>query len=177
MEVGLDPGDSVLDGDPASPKKGAHLQFSTHVYCGQTAGWINLPLGTKVGVGPGHIVLDGNPARPQGAQLPNFRSMPVMAKPMDQDATWYGSIGLSPGDIMLDGDSSPPKKGHSRPPHFSARLLCPNGRPSRLLLRTCCDHYSAQFNLELNGGQPNFALCLATSWAGTVYIHYRGSCP
>jgi len=35
-EVGLDPGDIVLDGDPA-PQRGAALpQFSTHVYCGQT---------------------------------------------------------------------------------------------------------------------------------------------
>jgi len=38
--------------------------FSAHVYCGQTAGWINMPLGTKVGLGPGHIVLDGDPAPP-----------------------------------------------------------------------------------------------------------------
>jgi len=34
-----------------------------HVYCGQTAGWIKMPLATEVDLGPGHIVLDG-------AQLP-----------------------------------------------------------------------------------------------------------
>ena len=27
---------------------------------------------------------------------------------------------------------------------------------------------------SLNGGQPNFARCLAVSWAGTVYMHFRG---
>ena len=27
---------------------------------------------------------------------------------------------------------------------------------------------------SLNGGQPNFARCLAVSWAGTLYIHFRG---
>jgi len=37
-------------------------QFSAHVCCGQTAGWIKMPLGTKVGLGPGHIVLHGDPA-------------------------------------------------------------------------------------------------------------------
>ena len=41
MEVGLNPGDFVLDGDPAlpSPKMGAEPppQFSAHFYCGQTA--------------------------------------------------------------------------------------------------------------------------------------------
>jgi len=34
----------------------------TLVYCGQTVGWIRMPLGTKVGLGSGHIVLDGDPA-------------------------------------------------------------------------------------------------------------------
>ena len=30
---------------------------------------------------------------------------------------------------------------------------------------------------SLNGGQPNFARCLAVSWAGTRCIHFWGSCP
>jgi len=29
----------------------------------------------------------------------------------------------------------------------------------------------------LTGGQPNFARCLAVSWAGTVYTHFRGLLP
>jgi len=34
----------------APPQKRAHSpQFSAHVYCGQTAGWIKMPLGMKVG--------------------------------------------------------------------------------------------------------------------------------
>jgi len=50
-EVGLGLGDTVLDGDPAPPRKGAQQpQFSAHVYCGQTAGWIRIPLGTEVGL-------------------------------------------------------------------------------------------------------------------------------
>jgi len=41
------------------------------VYCGQTVGWIKLPLVTEVGVGPGDTVLDGDPAPPRkGAQQP-----------------------------------------------------------------------------------------------------------
>ena len=53
MEVGLGPGDFVLDGDPAtSPQKRAELppQFSAHVYCGQTVVWIKMPLCTDVGL-------------------------------------------------------------------------------------------------------------------------------
>jgi len=50
MEVGLGPGDFVLDGDPAPPQKGGvALQFfSAHVYCGQAAGWIKTALGMEV---------------------------------------------------------------------------------------------------------------------------------
>jgi len=73
-EVGLDPGHVVLDEDPAPPpKRGAQpLHFSAHVYCGQTAGWIKMPLGTELGLGPGmHTVLDGDPAPPRkGTQQP-----------------------------------------------------------------------------------------------------------
>jgi len=29
----------------------------------------------------------------------------------------------------------------------------------------------------LSGGQPNFARCLAISWAGTLYIHFWGLAP
>ena len=46
------------------PQKGHILQFSAHIYCGQTAGWIKMPLGTEVGLGPGHIVLNRDPATP-----------------------------------------------------------------------------------------------------------------
>ena len=62
-EVGLGPGDIVLDGDPAPSNKGHSTpHFSTHVDCGQTAGWIKMPLGTEVDLSTGHIVLDGDPA-------------------------------------------------------------------------------------------------------------------
>jgi len=58
MEVGLSPGDIVLDGDPASPSpKGAQPpQFLSNVRCGQTTEWMKSPLGTEVDLGPGHIV-------------------------------------------------------------------------------------------------------------------------
>jgi len=61
MEVGLSPGDVLLDGDPALlPKKGLSPQFSAHVHCDQTAAWIKIPLGTEVDLSPDDIVLDGD---------------------------------------------------------------------------------------------------------------------
>ena len=50
------------------PHKGHSPRFSAHVCCGQTAGWIKMPLGREVRLGPGDIVLDGNSAPPKGAQ-------------------------------------------------------------------------------------------------------------
>ena len=80
MEVGLGPGNIVLDGTRAPPKRGtAPPQFSAHVYCGQTAGWMKTPLGTEVDLGPGHIVLDGVPDPEKGAQPPSFRPMSIVA--------------------------------------------------------------------------------------------------
>ena len=75
-------GHIVLGGDPA-PQKGGHSpQFSAHDYCGQTAGWIKMPLGMVVRLGPGHTVLDGDPSSNFSAHMlwPN--------RWMDQDATW-----------------------------------------------------------------------------------------
>jgi len=52
-------------------KRGAApLTFLAHVYCGQMAGWIKMPVGTQVDLGSGHIVLDEDPAPPKGAQQP-----------------------------------------------------------------------------------------------------------
>jgi len=61
MEVGLRPGHIVLDGDPAPAlqKRGHSPRFLTHIYCGQTAGWINMPLGMEVGLDPSDVVLTG----------------------------------------------------------------------------------------------------------------------
>jgi len=47
---------------PPPKKKGHSLQFSANVYCGQTAGWIKMPLGMELSLCPGNIVLDENPA-------------------------------------------------------------------------------------------------------------------
>ena len=56
----------------------------TLLYCGQTVGWIRMPLRTEVGLGPGDIVLDGDPAPPRkGAQ----QSSPVIW-PMSIVAKW-----------------------------------------------------------------------------------------
>jgi len=71
-EVGLSPGDIVLEWDPALPPPKA--QFLAHVYCGQTAVWIKMPLGTELDLSSGHIVLDRDPSptRKRGTAAPFF---------------------------------------------------------------------------------------------------------
>jgi len=68
-------------GTQLPPKGTAVPQFLVHVCCGQTAGWIKMPLDTEVGLGPGDIVLDGDPAptTERGTAAP-FYPMSIMAK-------------------------------------------------------------------------------------------------
>ena len=118
-QVGLGPGHTVLEGDPAPlPRMGTILQFSAHISCDHMAGWIKMPLGREVGLDPSDIVLNGDPASPPSISAHVY---------CGQTAGWIKmalaiKVGLGPGHIMLDGESVPPKKGHS--PQFSAHVYC-----------------------------------------------------
>ena len=127
---------------PSLPKKGAEPppQFSAHVYCGQTAVCIRIPLGTEVGLSLGDIVLDGNSAPPRkGAQ----QRPPLLAHVYcGQTAGWIKiplsrEVGFSLGDIVLDGDPAPPpQKGNTpnfRPLSVVAKWL--GGSRCHLVLR------------------------------------------
>jgi len=79
-EVNLGPGNVVLDGVTAPPKRGTVPQFLVHVCCDQMAEWMKTPLGKEVDLVPGHIVLDGVPAvHKRGTPAPSFRSMSIVA--------------------------------------------------------------------------------------------------
>ena len=90
--------------DPAPiPQEGAHQpQFSAHVCCGQTAGWIKMPLSTD------HIVLYGDPATPKtGHSSPQFSAHVRCGQRVGLIKMSLGTnVGLGPGDIVLDGDPS-----------------------------------------------------------------------
>ena len=64
---------TVFDKDPTpTRRKGtAPTEFLADVYCGQTAGWIKMPLGTEENLGPGDVVLNGvAPPPKRGTALP-----------------------------------------------------------------------------------------------------------
>ena len=109
--MGTGPSDTVLDADPAPPhgKRHSSLHFCSlwtevlnhgHVYCGQRAGWIRIPLGTEIGLSPGDTVLDDDsaplPLPKEGGwstAAPSSLFSPCLLWPngwINQDTTWYG---------------------------------------------------------------------------------------
>jgi len=105
VEVGLDPSNIVLDGDPAPPpQKGQSHPIFGHVYCAQTDAWIMMPLGTDVGLGPGHVVLVCC------GQTAGWIKMPLIM------------VGLGPGNIVLNADPAPPPRGTVL--QISAHVCC-----------------------------------------------------
>ena len=54
------------------------------------------------------------------------------------------NVGFGQGHIVLHGDPASPHKRH-RPPILSPCLLWPNGRPSQLLLSTCCAYSKSKW--------------------------------
>jgi len=111
------------------PQKGAERpKFSAHVYCGQTAGWIKMPLSTKVGLSPGDSVRWGpSPLRTKGVEPPPQFSADLycvqttgcIKMPLGME------IGLRPGDFGLDGDPAPLSKGRRRPGAESPSIFGP----------------------------------------------------
>jgi len=126
-EVGLGPGDFVLDGDwydggrrrpirhcvrwglsPPLQEGGGAPQFSVHFYCGQAAGWIKMPLDTEVNLGPGDVVLDRIAAPPKRDTVLIFGSCLLWPNGwMGEDATLYGSRPQHRPHCFRQGPSSP----------------------------------------------------------------------
>jgi len=144
-QVGLGPGHSVLDGDPAPPPPTGHsfpifgttymddvrlshlnkdyLLTYLHI-CGQMAAWIKMSLCMELGLGPGDFMLDGDPARfsTKGERSPlpsNFRPMFIVAHVYCGMKLVLGmEVGLSPSDFVLDGVQGPPQKEAGSPSSF-----------------------------------------------------------
>ena len=172
MEVGLCPGDFVLDGNPAHlSKKGAEPspqffgpfllwpnywmhqdatwyggrpwssphcarwghssppqnrgqsplpKFSAHLYCGQMAGCIKMPLGTEVGLGLRDMCSMWTQLPPEKGHTHPTQFLGHVY--CGQMAGWMKTplgteVDLGPGHIVLDGVPGP-AKGAQRPPSF-----------------------------------------------------------
>jgi len=121
-QVGLGPGHTVLDGDPAPRFPKGHSrapQFSAHICCGQMAAWIKMSLGTELCLGSGDFVLDGGPRSP-------FPKRPAILGPcllwpnrwMDEAGSWHGGRPQPRRLCVRWGHSPSPKRGRSPLPNF-----------------------------------------------------------
>ena len=114
-------------GDPGPPpQRGTDPQFSAHVYCAQTAEWIQMPLGMEVGLGSGHIVLDGDPAPLPKGGIPSVKFWPmfVVVRRLDGSKCHLVRRYASAQTIVLHiGTQLPVQNGHSLP-QFSAHVYC-----------------------------------------------------
>jgi len=118
-------------------------QFSVHLYCGQTAGCIKIPLGMKVRLSPGDIVFDVqthlppekrhthcSPCTKRGG-APQFSAVYC-----GQTAAWIKmplgtEVGLGLRDIVFDVQTHlPPEKRHTHCSPCTKRGGAPNFRPS-----------------------------------------------
>jgi len=94
------------------PKKWAEPPNFRPMSCGQTTGWIKMPLGMELSLGPCHIVLDGDPAPPPQKRRHTPTFGPCLIVYCGQTAGWIKmplgmDVGLSPGHIVLDRDPAP----------------------------------------------------------------------
>jgi len=111
---------------PSSRQKVHSPQFLADVSCGQTAGWIKMPLGMEVASALA-TVLDGDPASPsqkRGTAL-QLSAHVYFGQAAGCISIPHGTeVGLGPGDIVLSGDSAPLLKRAQPPPQFSAYVYC-----------------------------------------------------
>jgi len=71
---------------PPTPKGPSPTQFSVHIYCGQTAAWIKIPVGTEVGLSLRNIVFDVDSATPRKKGTPTLTQIwptSIVAKWLD----------------------------------------------------------------------------------------------
>jgi len=114
-------------GTQLPPKMDTAVQFSAHVRCGKTAGWIKISLDKEVGLGLGDFVLDEDPVPPPKKR----RYSSSIFNPcllwrniwMDQDATWYGGRPRPRPHCVRCWQVPSPWKGHSSP-LFLAHAYC-----------------------------------------------------
>ena len=94
-------------------------QFLAHVYRGQTAAWIKMPLGMEVDLGLRDIVFDVEPATRRKKGTPTATQF-LADVYCGQMAGWMKTplgidVDLGPGHIVLDGVPAPAKGAQQSP--------------------------------------------------------------
>jgi len=144
MEVGLAPGHIVLDGDPAPlPKKGTETPNFRPMSIAAKRLYVSNQDTTWYGgrSQPGRHCVRWGPSSPLlRRHSPSIFGQCLLWPNgwMDEDATWYGSRSQPTPHCVGRGPSSPRERGTAAALLFSAHVYCGHGRPSHLLLSSCC---------------------------------------
>jgi len=128
MEVGLSPGDFMLNGDPAPLPKRRRSPLNFRPMSIVANGWMDQDGTWHVGrpFSSPHCAewVDSSPPQ-KGAQFSAHVYCGQTAGCIKMP--FVMEVGFSPGDFVLDGDPAPyPKRGGAHP-IFGPRLLWPNG--------------------------------------------------
>jgi len=126
----------------------------TLVYCGQTVGWIRMPLGIEVGLGQGHCVrlgpsspMERGTAAPPLSKFTNAGFACVRINDpcllwsngwMDQDATLYGGGPRPRPHCVRWGPSFPHQKRAQQPPTFRPMSIVARRSPISAIRLSCC---------------------------------------
>jgi len=157
MEVGLGPGDFVFDGDPGTPEKRA---YPSHPIFGPCLLWPNRWMdqdaswyADKPRPRRRCLRLICVAAPPNGGTAPSFRFMSIVAKRMDQRRRHpYGSRPRR-RPHCISAVPALREWGTAAPPLFLAHVYCGHGRPSQLLLSSCCTYHRVSSGMLLCMGR------------------------
>jgi len=143
MTLGMEVGPHCARWGHSSPpqnREQSPSKFSVHLYCGQTAGCIMMPLNWYGGrLGICDIVFDVDPATPEKGHTHSTQFLAHVY--CGQMAGWMKTplgteVDLGPGHIVLHGVPAPAKGAQQPPPLFLAHVYCGHGRPSQPLLNS-----------------------------------------
>ena len=143
------------------------------MYCGQTAGWIKMPLGTGGKFRPRPHWVTWRPSSPspkRGNSRPQFSAHVCCG----QTAEWIKmslgrEVDLGPGNTVLDGDPAPPHKRGVQHPQFWSMYCGQTAGWIRMQLGTEVDLRPGPMVLDgaelppprkVHSSLPLFGLCL-----------------
>ena len=125
MQVGLDPGHIVLDGDPASPPQRGTDPPIFGRYLLRPNGRMDQDATLCEGRPQPRRLRWGPSPLPKRGGTPNFRPISVMAKRLDGLMPLGMEVGFGPGDFVFDRDpANRRKKGTATTTQFVAHVHC-----------------------------------------------------
>ena len=111
--------------------------------------------------------LAGNAGHKKSPKIPRLRTITQLCRGISSQLRHVSTIGKK----LVKQQSTCPHNMVNYSPQAAEIDWWVWGTPSIFQWVLCLGFNTAE--IVLNGSQPNFARCLAISWAATLYIHFR----